>query len=426
MVNGNNSLSFRADPKARFSDPPAPPPQQPLPEKPDVPSLKRGSTERPKSGAASNTSPIRPDVMGQVLQLTDALNTAKREIVTQHSRMRELEDKLHREQEARRYAEELSQQIEMQSSIFAPAMAAADSAAAAAAAAVAPRMNGAAKSPGGGRDREHNRDLTLEEAFEPPLTTAATTSSSLDAKDDDDDIDDEEKDSSADAAFRARIDSMMTEMEGMKRQLKAFQERAEKAEAERDADRETLADMVQRIRRRDEDDAKLAAEAEAAAAATAAAAAVAAAAATSRSASSTTKAATTPTTTTPLPGSATGDSASRSRNSTTTAKGDAASTESSATASGHDVNSAASARSRLQKQQQQKPGDGLDDDDDLFDASLSRSNTITPASLTNKVTHDPTVLHGIPYASMVGVVLIGMGLMAYLNGWQPSPGRLDR
>jgi len=27
--------------------------------------------------------------------------------------------------------------------------------------------------------------------------------------------------------------------------------------------------------------------------------------------------------------------------------------------------------------------------------------------------------HSTPYASMVGVVLIGMGLMAYLNGWQP-------
>ena len=141
MVNGNNSLSFRADPKARFSDPPAPPPQQPLPEKPDVPSLKRGSTERPKSGATSNTSPIRPDIMGQVLQLTDALNTAKREIVTQHSRVRELEDKLHREQEARRYAEELSQQIDLLSSISVPAMPAD-----AAALSTAPRMNGAASS----------------------------------------------------------------------------------------------------------------------------------------------------------------------------------------------------------------------------------------------------------------------------------------
>src|SRR6266566_5815157 len=65
VVNGNG-LSFRSDPKARFSDPPAPPPQQPLPEKPDVarphgadvPALKRGSAERPKS-LPSNASPIR-------------------------------------------------------------------------------------------------------------------------------------------------------------------------------------------------------------------------------------------------------------------------------------------------------------------------------------------------------------------------------
>ncbi len=55
VVNGA-ALPFRNDVKPRFSDPPAPPPQQPLPEKPDVarshpmdpssPSLKRSNTER--------------------------------------------------------------------------------------------------------------------------------------------------------------------------------------------------------------------------------------------------------------------------------------------------------------------------------------------------------------------------------------------
>jgi hypothetical protein len=32
---------------------------------------------------------------------------------------------------------------------------------------------------------------------------------------------------------------------------------------------------------------------------------------------------------------------------------------------------------------------------------------------------DQRLYHATPYASMLGVVLIGMGLMAYLNGWQP-------
>ena len=35
---------------------------------------------------------------------------------------------------------------------------------------------------------------------------------------------------------------------------------------------------------------------------------------------------------------------------------------------------------------------------------------------------DSLLYHTTPYASMIGVALIGMGLMAYLNGWQPPKG----
>lgn len=64
LSNGNmNSMPFmRSDSKARFTDPPAPPPQQPLPEKPDVPPLKRGTTERPKANTPNSAaSPVRQD-----------------------------------------------------------------------------------------------------------------------------------------------------------------------------------------------------------------------------------------------------------------------------------------------------------------------------------------------------------------------------
>ncbi|KAL1894912.1 hypothetical protein Sste5346_005599 [Sporothrix stenoceras] len=445
ITNGNNSISFRADPKARFSDPPAPPPQQPLPEKPDVPSLKRGSTERPKSGSVgtasggaaagnNNTSPTRgPDVMGQVLQLTDALNTAKREIVTQHTRLRELEEKLHREQEARKYAEELTQQLELFSSVSTPATKV-DSAALASIA--APLMNGAAKSKGYGSGAGPGEDANapaaiLEAAFSEPskevpaadandvknVKEAADTDTSSSEEDSDDS--DADKDSKTDAVFRARIDSMMTEMEGMKKQLQAFQERAEKAEAERDADRETLAQMIQRIRQRDEEDAKKAEEA-AAAAATAAAVA-----------KSNTK-------TNGPADSARSSSRGRGQNSTAATDGKADVTTKAMTATGRDASSnGANSSGLLSRNKKQTTQTEADHDDLPEGASLSRTNTITPASLGGKVAtkggsssgsgaHDPIVLHGIPYASMVGVVLIGMGLMAYLNGWQPSPGRLDR
>ena len=121
MVNGNNG-SFRSDPKTRFSDPPAPPPQQPLPEKPDaargsdVPSLKRATTEKPvaqPSNTSTNTSPIRQDAnFSQILQPTEALNIAKREIDTQHAKLRDLEEMLQKEREARESAEEVARKLE--------------------------------------------------------------------------------------------------------------------------------------------------------------------------------------------------------------------------------------------------------------------------------------------------------------------------
>ncbi|CAK7215157.1 hypothetical protein SBRCBS47491_002386 [Sporothrix bragantina] len=432
MVNGNNSISFRADPKARFSDPPAPPPQQPLPEKPDVPSLKRGSTERPKSGsigpagaaaAASNansTSPIRPDVMGQVMQLNDALNTAKREIATHISRVRELEEKLHNEQEARRYAEELTQQLELFSSVSKPAT---KVDAAALASIAAPMMNGAAKglAHGSGGAPGESPNSTLEEAFTPSTSKKDVDSDTTTAADEESDESDDDR---TDAAFRARIDSMMTEMEGMKRQLQVFQERAEKAEAERDADRETLAEMVQRIRQRDEEDAKkAAAAAEALAAATAAATATAQAGKAASSSDS---------------GSISEKDASHSPSHGRGGKDgvDAAKTGTIAVVTGRDANSNGSAiLNKTAAAARHAKHFAADEDESLLDgAALSRSDTITPASLArkaggqdlaSKVAHDPTVLHGIPYASMVGVVLLGMGLMAYINGWQPAP-RLER
>ncbi|ERS96974.1 hypothetical protein HMPREF1624_06301 [Sporothrix schenckii ATCC 58251] len=444
ISNGNNSISFRADPKARFSDPPAPPPQQPLPEKPDVPSLKRGSTERPKSGsvgpasgAANNTSPIRTDVMGQVLQLTDALNTAKREISTQHTRLRELEEQLHHEQEARKYAEELTQQLEIMS-VSKPTTGV-DTAALAAVA--APKMNGTAKGASALETAlvEPAASLSKDVTGKPMRGAKGTetSASSDDDEEDDNDAETDDHDSKTDAAFRARIDSMMTEMEGMKRQLQAFQERAEKAEAERDADRETLAQMIQRIRQRDEDDAKAAAEA--AAASSAAATAL----ATGQSASltdTTSQGDAGPTSTSPSMSGGRGLDATSGTDGTVDAPTKAT------TPSGRDArrngatsnsNSNSNSSGPLSRSRQEPAGGagGGHDDNGPDGASLSRSNTITPASLGSKVTtkdkgaatsHDAAVLHGIPYASMVGVVLIGMGLMAYLNGWQPAPGRLDR
>src|SRR5271155_2921972 len=111
QTNGGSS-SLRLEGKNRFSDPPAPPPQQPLPEKPDVirshafdsstPSFKRSTTERPRS--VPNVPHERSEPSSRIISLEEALETAKKEIDAQNARMRDLEDMLQKEREARETA----------------------------------------------------------------------------------------------------------------------------------------------------------------------------------------------------------------------------------------------------------------------------------------------------------------------------------
>ncbi len=337
MVNGNG-VPFRPDPKPRFSDPPAPPPQQPLPEKPDVsrvgdvPSLKRGTTERPKPHPP-NASPIRQD--SQIMQLTEALNMAKKEIDTQHAQMRDLEEMLRREQEARKSAEELARKLED-------------------AAAASLRMNGSAKPPG--------QESILEETFDPPVELIPTQPAEADAAADDGSAKElpqlDHLEASANL-FRLRIDSMAAEIKSLKQHLDEYKERAEKAEVERDSQRDTLAEMVRKLRERDEEDTTRAAQR-------------------GRSRSQRRR-----------------DVAIGPPNETALPPG-AGTTAGSPT------------------------GDAVDDPAGE-QPTLSRANTITPSQgeLAN-VASDPALVQGVPYVSMISVVLIGMGLMAYLNGWQPQ------
>lgn len=245
--------------KPRFSDPPAPPPQQPLPEKPD-------SLKRPKAN-----SPVRPDNLSQIVQLTEALNSARRDIDSQTTRMRELEEMLLQEQSARKEAEEAVKRLE-------------------------------AKVP------------------EPePVPDAEETANVL----------------------QARIDVMDNQMQSIKEQMEGWKQRCEAAEAERDADRKTLAEMVVQLRA---EEAKR-------------------------------------------------EEVQRDRS-----------------------------RSRQRHAEAIKaatPKPQTDSTDESTDApTLSRANTITPNQPREGFEHLQATM---PFASMLGVVLFGMGLMAYLNGWQTRP-----
>lgn len=355
MMNGSNGLSFRSDGgKTRFSDPPAPPPSQPLPEKPDIarphgadiPSLKRIATEKPKAQNRS-ISPARQENVSQILQLTEALSNAKKEIDSHSARVRELEEMFQREREARLVAEDLARKIEE---------------------ANAAKANGSAEpeaaQPGMESELEKAFDLAAERPSMPetgmipaePQEAISQTGPGAFA--------------AATAVFQSRMDSMVSEMVGLRDQLEAFRQRAEKAEAERDADRQTLAEMVMQIRKRDEEDKQRVMERK------------------SRS-----------------------PRRSRSR---PVSRG-------SETKKQHDKTSAPNGA--VGEPSDEAPG--TDEDPEV--PTLSRTNTITPTNPElGKPGQDPALLmHGLPYASIIGVVLLGMGMVAYINGWQPHP-RLDR
>ncbi|KAH8200565.1 hypothetical protein TruAng_005283 [Truncatella angustata] len=350
MVNGNGVPFMRTDNKARFSDPPAPPPQQPLPEKPDVPSLKRGITERPKTSVSSaNVSPIRQDGnVSQILQLTEALNVAKKELETQTSRMRDLEEQLHKEREARELAEELTRRLEE---------------------AAAAKMNGAAV-----KAEEGNEEptLILDEAFEPPVeipTSPETDTPTSDKSQGSSDAPQVETIEASAAQLHNQLESMVLEMKDLRQQLEAYKARAETAETERDADRKTLAQLILQARQDAEKREAVARE------------------------------------------------QSRSQSGVRISEKDDGSVSSD--------DSTAMVRT---PSTESSMGTGQATPAGPNDApTLSRANTITPYNAqAGQLAHNTTLESSMPYASMLGVVLLGMGLMAYINGWQPQPPRLNR
>ncbi|KAF9699186.1 hypothetical protein EKO04_003094 [Ascochyta lentis] len=184
--------------KARFSEPPAPPPQQPLPEKPDAASsLRRSDTERPKL-----TSPARSDA--QMSSLTEALSSAKKELESQSVRLRDLESLLSEERRAREDAEERANRLERE-------------------ALKEPENREAVDEEEKERDEPAVEDVDTEGLENGSASPAAADST---------------------ARLQHRLEAMMLEMNEMKQQMERYRQRAEAAES----DRKTLAEMVESIR----------------------------------------------------------------------------------------------------------------------------------------------------------------------------------
>lgn len=350
QANGG-SISLRSDAKNRFSDPPAPPPQQPLPEKPDVsrsspsdpspPSLKRISTERARSGTGA--SPTDNEPSSQIVSLVEALASAKKEIDSQSARMRDLEEMLQRERRARELAEEIAKQLEQQSSLA--------------------RANG--------HDENKTDGSMLDDTFEPPSEKAESTSisqiqrtdlSSRSPKAEINELElspspvqsvDTNAISTSTKVLEQRMETMLIEMHQLRENMESFKKRAETAEAERDEDRKTLAEMVEKIRSEES----------------------------ARRSSSTERA------TSPVP---------------------------SILGEGKSSTSTEALRDALAPLLQEAG---------LSNGNASPKKVDSRGMAPNTLSMPPSVqgqrlYHATPYASMLGVVLIGMGLMAYINGWQ--------
>jgi hypothetical protein len=269
------------------------------------------------------------------VQLTEALNNAKRDIDSQTARMRELEEMLQKERIAREEAEELAKRLEESATVH---------------------MNGSAMV------GEAEPSLEVTEASEddktiidvPEIESTDETTPAVDAAQE------------TAAALQSRIDLMETQMRDMKEQMEEWKQRCETVESERDADRKTLAEMVVQLRA--EEARREAAEQRA-------------------------------------------RSRSRKRDADTNGVIVDESTANSVVSKGIAGHADAV----------EPPAN-----DESSDApTLSRASTITPAS--NSVRgQDQRLQTALPYASMIGVVLFGMGLMAYINGWQSEPPRPEQ
>lgn len=203
----------RLEHPTRIPDLPGSPPQQPLPERPDglkvtTPSsapftgmLKREQTAKPLLNGINgiNSSPTGPQ-SSQILSLIESLNEAKRQIESQGSKVKELEDMLKQERQAREAAEDKVKRME---------------------------ENTASKAISSEENSVTEEIPQTEEIASPPS-----------------------QDNDKESELQQRIDMMLSEMQIMQNNIEQTTKRAEDAEAEKS----TLAEMIEKYRQQNQGD----------------------------------------------------------------------------------------------------------------------------------------------------------------------------
>ena len=370
----NNSLPITQNKSILpFSQPPAPPPQQPLPENPDVAhpvaptslltnALKRVDTEKPLSALASQTK-SEPSV----ISLVEALTTAKREIDLQSDRVKHLETLLQRERQARESAEErarcLLEDYPAQESIHENGTVEVDAFKPTAKSSIEEKShltNGYTN----GVDAENlNKHI-------PRTPLSLVNGDSQHHKESNIVI--ESVDTST-SRLQEKLELMAREMDEMKITMETYKRRAEGAESER----KSLAEMVERIR----------------------------AGVASRS--------------TNLHGESSTIAGSRGRSA------DLDSHSPLRPGSSSDRRASASSASGSLVQQETTSyqilpsGDSINRKVETIQQTLSAA--LQDSRSQQRTWHDvqgDVAVQSAPYISMVGVVLIGVGIMTWLNGWQ--------
>ncbi|KAI9778626.1 MAG: hypothetical protein M1839_008020 [Geoglossum umbratile] len=349
-----NGIPVKVDTNSRFSDPPAPPPQQPLPEKPDFPrtdsyssgSFKRSDAEKIKPTLASPPLGSKPEPPQQYHSLVEALASAKRELDSKSARVMDLENMLQKERLARESAEERALRLER-----------------------------ATANSGAQSTARESVDSVVELVFEPPaesnerwpngvvteLEEFGTNIGEVEKqKEEDSDASAEAADAAAAEASAARLhqglEKMVAEMDEMKQLMEKYRRRVEVAEEESASSRKSLAEMVEKIRR-EESERKAKLEVRAA----------------------------------------------RSETATQT-----------------DDNLPEGLDS-LTPSPSEKPDRGeVTNGKAVRPVETTGFENAVPTTLTRTRRPQDHLYQSGPYASILGVVVLGVGLMAFLNGWQKT------
>lgn len=319
QLNGRPKMP-RVDSFSRFSDPPAPPPQQPLPEKPEglekpasFPSLKRSDTEKARGGTGSSS---------QILSLIEELSLARREIDLKEEQVKGLQKSLSEERNARKLAEERVSELENPATVENKDAIAND------------------KNLNSDNIIGDNGQMEMEDTVQ---VNGIPPSESSSAEDGQLGVPLENKT----AELEDRLNAMMQEMEALRQQMELSEGRAQQAE-------NSATQMAETLRHERE---------------------------------------------------------SRALQTSSDSKSNTLDHGPAKVATGHLVTSESSEKSPTHITSPVHEKDSAPSPDKVVDADI-----VTTFATQHHRSH--YVEEASPYASIFGVVLLGVGLMAYLNGWQ--------